>query len=137
MRGETINVNGITVIMDCYNASYESVKSSLYALKKQAEINKKIPYLLLGDMLEIGESSQEFHYRVGELAKDLGIRNIFATGKYAKHTIDGFLGGILENDKRKLAKKIREKLGKNDIILIKGSREMKLEKIVELIKSND
>lgn len=134
MHGETLNINGITFILDCYNASYESVKSAMISLKKYAEINNKIPYLLLGDMLEIGEKSSEYHYRIGEYAKDLEIKNVYTIGKYGKDTLDGYLGGKLFNDKKELSKEISKYLGKDDVILVKGSREMKLESVVEQIK---
>ena len=139
LHGEVIEFKGIIVILDCYNASYESVKASLFSLKKFSEIKRKTPYLLLGDMLEIGDKAEEFHYRIGELAKDLSIKNLFATGKYAKNTLDGFLGGeYVEND-ASLSKRIFNSLGENDVILVKGSRKMKLEKIIEQmkVKNND
>ena len=134
LHGEIVIIKGITIILDCYNASYESVKASLFSLKKYSEIKRKTSYLLLGDMLEIGEKSEEFHYRIGELAKDLSIKNVFATGTYAKNTLDGFIGGELVENDMSLSEKILASLGENDVILVKGSRKMKLEKIIEQMK---
>lgn len=134
MHEEFSQINGITIIEDCYNASYESVKGAIFSLKKYAEIKNATPNLLLGDMLEIGEHSQEYHYRIGELAKDLGIKNLFAIGKYAKNITDGFSGGIICNQREKLADLIMRKLSKNDVILVKASRALMLEKIVEQMK---
>lgn len=134
MHEETTQIKGITIIKDCYNASYESVKGAIFSLKKYAEIKNLTPYLLLGDMLEIGETSQEYHYRIGELAKDLGIKNLFAIGKYAKYLTDGYSGGIICNDKKEMAKIIMNRLNENDVILVKASRALKLEKIVEEMK---
>ncbi len=134
MHEEITQINGITVIKDCYNASYESVKSAIFSLKKYAEIKNVTPNLLLGDMLEIGEASREYHYRIGELAKDLGIKNLFAIGKYAKNITDGYLGGIICNDRCEMAKIIMSKLNNNDVILVKASRALMLEKIVEQMK---
>ncbi len=134
MHEEIIVINGITIINDCYNASYESVRGAIYSLKKYAEINKLTPYLLLGDMLEIGEKSSEYHYRIGELAKDLEIKNIFAIGEYAKNLTDGFLGGIICNTKEELTSLILKNLGKKDVLLIKASRAMKLEMVIEQLK---
>ena len=134
MHGEIIKINGISVILDCYNASYESTKEALFSLKRYAEQNNKSPYLLIGDMLEIGEKTNEFHYRIGELAKDLCIKNIYATGNMTENTLDGFLGGTFFSDKREIAKEIIKDLNENDVILVKGSRKMKLEQIVEYMK---
>ena len=85
-------------------------------------------------MLEIGEKTNEFHYRIGELAKDLCIKNIYATGNMTENTLDGFLGGTFFSDKREIAKEIIKDLNENDVILVKGSRKMKLEQIVEYMK---
>ena len=134
MHGEIIKINGISVILDCYNASYESTKEALFSLKRYAEQNNKSPYLLIGDMLEIGEKTNEFHYRIGELAKDLCIKNIYAIGNMTENTLDGFLGGTFFSDKREIAKEIIKDLNENDVILVKGSRKMKLEQIVEYMK---
>ena len=87
-------------------------------------------------MLEIGEKSSEYHYRIGELAKDLAIKNIFAIGKYARYTLDGFLGGEKFNSIAEFKEKIINNLSSNDVLLVKGSRKMKLEKIVEQMKES-
>lgn len=134
MHEEILQISGITVIEDCYNASYESVKGAIFSLKKIAEIKKLTPNLLLGDMLEIGENSQEYHYRIGELAKDLGVKKLFAIGQYAKNITDGFSGGMICTKKEHIAEMIKSQLTEKDVILIKGSRAMRLEKIVEQMK---
>lgn len=134
MHEEIIKIRGITVINDCYNASYESVKGAIFSLKKYSDIKKVTPNLLLGDMLEIGVESQEYHYRIGELCKDLGIKNLFAIGKYAKNITDGFSGGIVCNQSEDLASLIMSKLSENDVLLVKASRALMLEKIVDQMK---
>jgi UDP-N-acetylmuramoyl-tripeptide--D-alanyl-D-alanine ligase len=85
-------------------------------------------------MLEIGNKSNEYHYRIGELAKDLGIKRLYATGSMTINALDGFLGGEFFNNKKVIAKQIINDLGKNDVVLIKGSRKMELEQIVEYMK---
>ncbi len=134
MREEITQIKGITVIKDCYNASYESMKGAIFSLVKYAEINRLVPNLLLGDMLEIGENANEYHYRIGELAKDLGIKRLYAKGKYAKNIMDGFLGGIICSDNEEAAKNILNELNTNDTILVKASRAIELEKIIEKMK---
>ena len=131
MREEYKSINGITVICDCYNASFESMKSAIISLKKYSVLKNKTPYALLGDMLELGEYSREFHYRIGELAKDIGIKNIFAQGKYAPEIIDGFAGGVICQDKKEIAKIITKSLGNNDVILVKASRKLNFENIIK------
>ena len=135
MREEIININGITIIMDCYNASFESMKSALLMLSKYAELKNKTPKALIGDMLEQGEYSAELHYRIGELAKDCGIKSLFVVGKYSKYLMDGYSGGYCLNDVLYLPEIIANSIEEKDVLLVKGSREIKLEKIVEKMRN--
>ena len=135
MREEIININGITIIMDCYNASFESMKSALLMLSKYAELKNKTPKALIGDMLEQGEYSAELHYRIGELAKDCGIKSLFVVGKYSKYLMDGYSGGYCLNDVLNLPEIIANSIEEKDVLLVKGSREIKLEKIVEKMRN--
>ncbi len=134
MRDEILNINGITVINDCYNASFESMKSAIFSLSKYAELKHKTPKAFIGDMLEQGEYSAELHYRIGELAKDCGIEKLFVTGKFAKYVIDGYSGGIYVKNIENSVDNIIESLNKEDVMLIKGSRALKLERIVNKMR---
>ena len=134
LREEIIFIDGITIIKDCYNASYESVRSALYLLKQYSKIKNLTPNLLIGDMLEIGDASCELHYRIGELIKDLEIDKVFIVGKYAKYIADGLCGGIICNDREYLSKMLKSTLTKNDVLLVKGSRGVALEEIIERIR---
>ena len=134
MREEIVNINGITVINDCYNASFESVKSAIFMVRKYADINGKRANALIGDMLEQGKYSNELHFRIGEMARDCGIEKLYATGRYARCTMDGFLGGIYIDDPIKEAVNIFDNLNEQDVILIKGSRKLGLENVLNKIR---
>ena len=131
MHEEFAIINGITVIKDCYNASYESMKGAIFSLVKYAEQKGYTPNLLLGDMMEIGEKAEEYHYRIGELAKDLGVKRLYATGNNAQNLMDGFLGGTTCENNEQMAKTLLKELNDNDVILVKASRSMRLERIIE------
>lgn len=134
MREEIQNIKGIVVINDCYNASFESMKSAIFALAKYAEIDKKIPCAFIGDMLELGRYSEELHYRVGELAKDCGVDKLFVTGKYATNIMDGYSGGIYIKNPEHEASKVVSLLNESNVLLVKGSRKIGLEKFVDRMR---
>lgn len=123
-------IEGITIINDCYNASYESMVSALYSLKKYCIQNDKIPCALLGDMLELGESSSAFHEMIAMLCKKLEIMKLFYKGsnyeifkKHLENTV--FIDSTRENFAY-----IKQYLSSKDVLLVKGSRNMNLEKIL-------
>ena len=88
----------------------------------------------MGDMLEIGKKSFAFHKQIGKYAKEIGIKNILALGKYSKAICDGFEGGITFRFKSDIAQYICKNLDSNNIILIKASRNMHFETIIDELK---
>lgn len=134
MRGKISVINGITVIEDCYNCSYEGMKNAIFSLNEYSKKKLKKPYILVGDMLEIGAGSEEYHFRIGEYAKDLGIKNIFSFGEASKYILDGFCGGTEFKNKDDIAPQLLKILGKDDVLLIKASRDLHFENIVSKMK---
>ena len=131
------------IIDDTYNASPSATIAALETLNqfpaKDAKGEKKRKIAVLGDMLELGELTEEAHRQVGQeavLTADL----IFTVGERARFIADevrksGFdREKIFEFDRAEEAGRIlQEKLEPGDIILVKGSRAMKMEKIVKEI----
>ena len=134
MREEISHYKNITIINDCYNASYESMRGAISLLKTYADVHGKNTVAVLGDMLELGEFSREYHYRIGELSRDLGINRLYTTGKYGENIIDGYLGGFYYKNKHLLARALAEQLLENDVVLFKASREIRLEKVIDEMK---
>ncbi len=134
MRGKVSVINGITIIEDCYNCSYEGMKNAIFSLNEYSRENLKKPYILVGDMLEIGNDSEEYHFRIGEYAKDLGIKNVFSYGMFSKSILDGFCGGKEFKDKKDIAPHLLNVLGKDDVLLIKASRGAHFENIISEMK---
>lgn len=121
-------INGATIIDDTYNANPTSVAAGLEVLKRSS--GECI--LVLGDMGELGKSSEEIHYRVGELAKRVGVQQVFTLGEMSKKTVEGFGKGACNYKTHEaLIKDVQEFLNSDTTVLIKGSRLMHMERIVE------
>ncbi len=122
-------LKGSTLIDDSYNANPDSTKKSIDLL---SNYNKKT-VLLLGDMLELGRYKNKLHKEVGEYAKSKGIGKLIAFGNLTRHSIDGFgKNGIFFNDETKLKNYLRKNITSKNVILIKGSRGMKMERFIDV-----
>ena len=122
-------LKGSTLIDDSYNANPDSTKKSIDLL---SNYNKKT-VLLLGDMLELGRYKNKLHKEVGEYAKSKGISKLIAFGNLTRHSIDGFgKNGIFFSDETKLKNYLRKNITSKNVILIKGSRGMKMERFIDV-----
>lgn len=131
-----VNQNGVTIIDDTYNASYDSMKSSIELLGKSN--NRKIA--ILGDMLELGEYSEEIHRKVGEDVVNNNIDILITVGEFSKYIKDeaiknGFnKENIYSFEKQEDTYNLLKTILKNeDLVLIKGSHGINLENVVEEI----
>ena len=139
-RGNLIKGIKNTIIIDeTYNASPAAALAALEVLE-QFEGRRKIA--VLGDMLELGEYTEIGHRRVGEKVTKVADM-LFTVGKRAKFIAEEAKRkesklseeNIFEFDSSEKAKKvIQEKIKSKDVILVKGSRAMRMEKIIEEIK---
>ena len=135
MRLDIIKKNDFTIINDCYNASPDSMKSALKVLS--AFDNRKVA--ILGDMFEMGDMSEAGHREVGK--ECLGNTDVLITvGKDAFYILDeadmyGFEKKNLYyfSTKESLIDSLNSILRKEDVILVKASRGMKLEDVIETI----
>lgn len=131
------NSNNVTIINDCYNASYESIKAALEYVSS-LKSNRKIA--VLGDVLELGEFSKQMHQNIGEEVINNNIDILVTVGKEAKIIADTVKDKskdieLHSFDKNQDASKIiKEKIKENDVILVKASNGMHFEEIVEAIK---
>ena len=131
--------NNLLVINDTYNASYDSMKSGIEYLSK---LNNDIKIAILGDMLELGDYSEQLHRKVGKCVAENNIDILITIGSESRYIADEAIkGGIKENsvymceNNNEACKIIKEKINLSDsAILVKASRGMKLEEIVNFIK---
>ena len=128
MRLEFIKNDKFTIINDCYNACPDSMKAALDVLNNSS-IGRKVA--ILGTMNELGEESNKAHTEVGAYAKDkadlLVVTGAYKEG-YSKDSI------IIYETKEELIKDISNHIEENDVILVKASRGIRYEEIVEKLK---
>ena len=129
--------NNITLIDDCYNASFDSVRVALEYIKNFSK--RKIA--ILGDILELGKKSKNIHKKIGKLVIDNKIDRLITIGKYSKYIGReakklGMKRKNIKHFKREkdARKYINDIIKENDIILIKGSNGMKLIELVNYLK---
>lgn len=136
-RMEVLNLSGFTVIDDTYNANPESVGVSLKTLSGIS--GRRVA--LLGEMLELGDVSEDEHRRVGAVAAALGIDVIVAVGGKSALVVEGAVsGGKLEGvygfvDKTTAIEGLKSIVKYSDTVLVKGSRGERMEDVVEALKA--
>lgn len=121
---------GWTVIDDTYNANPASLYSALQVLSGM----QGTPWLVLGDMKELGTDSPKMHREVGDAARAMGVMRLFATGEMSVHAVDAFgEGGEHYASRDELADSLRRQLRPGINCLVKGSRSMGMEAVVAAI----
>ena len=144
MQSKPLNA-GRTLIDDSYNANPDSVRAAIDALKQSGNAS----WLVLGDMGEVGDQGPAFHEEVGAYAAEQGIVKLFALGEQCKFAVQGFndsgktqsassathfttLDQLLEELNVALADQESGKQLHLDI-LVKGSRFMRMERVVQAL----
>lgn len=135
MRMELIEgIHGEKVINDAYNASPTSMNAAIELVTSLSGYKRKI--LVLGDMLELGPEEESFHLAVGKEIDYSKIDYVFTYGKLGEFIAKGAQEVFPEDrvfsflDKNKLLEELKKYTNKDTLILVKGSRGMKLEEIV-------
>ncbi|MBI1910971.1 MAG: UDP-N-acetylmuramoyl-tripeptide--D-alanyl-D-alanine ligase [Deltaproteobacteria bacterium] len=133
-RMEVVKAGGFTILDDTYNANPESMSSALKTLSKAA--GRKVA--VVGDMLELGEASKQEHRNVGALAAELGIDVIVAIGNLSDEIVEGVRAAGKDalgfKDKQEAIKAVKEIIKTGDTVLVKASRGVALEQVVEALK---
>lgn len=132
MRQRVFETGGVTVIDDTYNASPDSARAALSILGKLDVPGKK--YAVLADMLELGDYAEKGHFETGRAAKALGTDALIGVGPCSKHTVEGFgAGGKWFPTNEEAAAHLLSVLQSGDAVLVKGSRSMHTEEILQSI----
>jgi UDP-N-acetylmuramoyl-tripeptide--D-alanyl-D-alanine ligase len=137
MRMEIVPLaGGATLINDAYNASPYSTELALETLAGAKGKGRAIA--VLGDMLELGNFTKEAHEQIGKKVRDLSIDFLLALGEEASTVVGSAIRHGLPTKNAKVAGShseavsfLRENIQPGDWILVKGSRRMAMEKIVE------
>ncbi|WP_394754665.1 UDP-N-acetylmuramoyl-tripeptide--D-alanyl-D-alanine ligase [Crenothrix sp.] len=125
-----LSVSGALIIDDTYNANPSSLLAALEALSSLS--GKKI--LVLGDMAELGDAAESWHTQAGYAARSAGVECLLAVGDLARFATNSFGQGASHfANNQALFKVMLQQLGPGINVLIKGSRCMELENVVENI----
>ena len=135
-----VNRKNITVINDSYNANPESMKAAIRTLK-QVGADKKT-FIIVGEMLELGSDSKQMHEEVADLIQKLDVKKTLVVGNGAK-IISDYLSsnaykGRLEfcMDIDSAISKTKEMVEINDVVLVKASRAIGLERVANALMND-
>lgn len=143
-RMEIFETEKYRIINDTYNANPDSVRAALEILKNQTDFlgrPKPRKIAVLADMLELGKFSRAAHRQVGEFLAESGINILVAIGENSFYTTQGSLNAGLAakniyhfRNNQEAIEPLKKILVRGDVILVKGSRAMKMEEIVGTLK---
>jgi UDP-N-acetylmuramoyl-tripeptide--D-alanyl-D-alanine ligase len=119
--------NGATLIDDTYNANPASMRAAIGVLAQQG--GKRV--FVLGDMGELGEGAATFHAEIGAEAKRAGIGKLYALGELSRNAVREFGAGARHfGSIEELLAELDRELDADTTVLVKGSRFMKMERVV-------
>ena len=125
---------GVKIFLDAYNANPSSMAASLRSFKKSTEnMDQEKVLLVLGDMNELGENTQSFHRKIGNLTEGLGFRNVYFIGHYSNYYLEGNERGIAFKERKGLLHQWEDILRSYKAIFLKGSRSLQLESLLDII----
>ena len=129
-RMQVLHYNGAIILNDTYNANPDSVIVALQTLQSFRKPGKKIA--VLGDMRELGDASKREHTNIGVIAAEMHIDRLFTVGQYARYMCEAFgvTGARHYDSKDALSNDLKKEMQPDDVVLVKGSRGMKMEDVV-------
>ncbi|MEJ2007360.1 MAG: UDP-N-acetylmuramoyl-tripeptide--D-alanyl-D-alanine ligase [Acidobacteriota bacterium] len=138
-RSEIFTLPGdITILNDCYNSNPRAMERMLETLAGWASAKRRI--VVAGEMLELGPTSPEWHRKIGRKVAECGVDSVVAVQGDARFIKEGALeAGIRPNkvvffpDAREAAEYCASLLQPGDVVLVKGSRGVNLERVTELL----
>jgi UDP-N-acetylmuramoyl-tripeptide--D-alanyl-D-alanine ligase len=139
-RGQVISLLGATIINDAYNSNPEALKSMIHALAARPVPTGGRRILVAGEMLELGEHAPALHAAAGRIAAESGIDLIVGVRGNAQHLVvaatDAAVPGVAAlflPAAESAGQWLKENLKPGDLVLIKGSRGVRLEKAIEAL----
>ena len=137
LRSTILEKDGVIYFVDCYNANPDSMRVAIDSTFEYSNKGKKVA--VLGDMLELQAMSEQLHNEIGNYVGLKGFDMVFFYGNYAQQYADGFIKAVGHNPNVKtyafgkivdLKNDLIALVKKGDVVLVKGSRGMKLEDIL-------
>ena len=135
-----VNSKNVTVINDSYNANPESMKAAIRTLK-QAGADKET-FIIVGEMLELGSDSKQMHEEVADLIQKLDVKKTLVVGNGAKIVSDYLSNNAYKGrlefcmDINSAISKTKEMVEINDVVLVKASRAIGLERVANALMND-
>jgi UDP-N-acetylmuramoyl-tripeptide--D-alanyl-D-alanine ligase len=136
MRSQVISHHGVQIINDCYNANPASMKAAIRLLAQWTPARQRIA--VLGDMLELGQAAQQLHRELGQFVAEHELSSLIACGALGHEIAEGArragmdAAAIMEvPDAGEAAERVRAMVRRGDVVLVKASRGMKMEQVVQ------
>ena len=131
---------GIQVIDDTYNSNPSSLSAALQTIKELL-VERQGLVVGLGEMMELGKETSKYHFDAGQLIAGMGVRYLVVLGEHGRQVIEGACRGGMDMTQTHLATThtdmihaIKANVREGDIVFLKGSRKVALDKVVEDIK---
>jgi UDP-N-acetylmuramoyl-tripeptide--D-alanyl-D-alanine ligase len=130
MRSQVMQKGNNTIILDAYNANPSSMEA---AINNLAEMKASRKIAILGDMYELEDEAEAEHKKLGSTLKAKGIREAYLCGKLIQAARETFPEANFFETKEELNEKLKKESIQNATILIKASRGMAMEKVIDYI----
>jgi UDP-N-acetylmuramoyl-tripeptide--D-alanyl-D-alanine ligase len=134
-RGQVIEIAGATILNDSYNSNPEALRSMIRTLAGRSA-GRRI--LVAGEMLELGEQGPALHTACGRAAAEAGLDMVAGVGGNAVHlaaaACAGGVAALFLPDAEAAGRWLRQTLQPRDVVLVKGSRGVHLERAIEAVK---
>ena len=138
MRSQVVTHHGVHFINDCYNANPASMKAALQLLAQWNPVRERIA--VLGDMFELGTETGQMHRDVGQFLATQGLSRLIVCGTLGREIAEGArLGGMPRAqidevvDAAAAADHLKRIVRQGDVVLVKASRGMKMEQVVQAL----
>ncbi len=135
-RGQVIEAAGATILNDSYNSNPEALRSMIHTLAARPASGRRI--LVAGEMLEMGEHSPALHIACGRAAAEAGLDLVIAVQGNAEHLAAAACAGgvpaVFLRDAETAGQWLKQNLRAGDVVLVKGSRGVHLERAIEALQ---
>jgi UDP-N-acetylmuramoyl-tripeptide--D-alanyl-D-alanine ligase len=135
-RGQVIEIAGATILNDCYNSNPEALRSMIRTLAARPAEGRRI--LVAGEMLEMGEHSPALHAACGRVAAEAGLDLVVAVQGNAEHLATAACAGgvpaVFLRDAETAGQWLKQNIRAGDVVLVKGSRGVHLERAIEALQ---
>jgi UDP-N-acetylmuramoyl-tripeptide--D-alanyl-D-alanine ligase len=135
-RGEVLELKGATILNDCYNSNPEALRSMIRTLAARPA---KRRILVAGEMLEMGEHGPALHAECGRAAAEAGLDLVIGVSGNAEHlaaaACTGGVAALFLPDAEAAGRWLKQNLRKGDVVLVKGSRGVHLERAIEAVNN--